>query len=317
MAHITKPLVFYIPDSRGVVRSRFGLGNMKLGPNVFTYSRLPGTPDKVALGVTEFNDRDIDIWKGTCPGATKECQSICYAERPVKEYGDVLQMWLRNSMDQTVPELPEEAKFLRFHVSGDFSSVEYIENWIERLTARPDVTAWGYTRSWRIPALLPALERLRALPNVQLFASMDASTPDDPNRDPLCMTCLMEKGNFQHLVRCPDDCGAHDYTPVKPWRRSWIWRDWNPESQWPVEQRLTLPTCKICGGKGEYEGEFGPKACMPCTVGEIRTEGMNNMTAYDGAPSYVCPEQTGVKTNCVECGYCLKGERHDVTFLEH
>jgi hypothetical protein len=42
------------------------------------------------------------------------------------------------------------------------------------------VTAWAYTRSWRVPDLLPDLERLRALPNVQLFASMDQSHTDLP-----------------------------------------------------------------------------------------------------------------------------------------
>ncbi len=48
------------------------------------------------------------------------------------------------------------------------------------LAARSDVTAWAYTRSWRVPELLPALERLRLLPNVQLFASMDKSTVETP-----------------------------------------------------------------------------------------------------------------------------------------
>lgn len=192
MAELKKgaQLVVYIPDTRGVVLSRYGKGNLKIGAGVYTYSRLPGRPNRLALGshgfepvpTDEFNEvRDAEWlkqnWTGTCPGSTPECERICYAARPVKEMGPVAVMWLKNSIMVDVPPLPEDAKLLRIHVSGDFDTVEYVENWIVRLTERPDVRAWAYTRSWRVPELLPALERLRALPNVQLFASMDKSTP--------------------------------------------------------------------------------------------------------------------------------------------
>jgi len=29
----------------------------------------------------------------------------------------------------------------------------------------------------------------------------------------MCHVCGMEPENEQHLVTCPDDCGAHDYVP--------------------------------------------------------------------------------------------------------
>jgi hypothetical protein len=92
----------------------------------------------------------------------------------------VHEQYVRNSLTSIVPPIPEDAKLLRIHVSGDFDSSKYIDWWLEQLTARPDVTCWAYTRSWRVPGLLVALERLRALPNVQLFASMDVSCPDMP-----------------------------------------------------------------------------------------------------------------------------------------
>jgi hypothetical protein len=65
------------------------------------------------------------------------------------------------------------------HVSGDFDTAPYVHAWRHALAARPDVTAWGYTRSWRVPRLRKALDALRALPNVQLFASWDASMGDE------------------------------------------------------------------------------------------------------------------------------------------
>lgn len=181
MSVITKPLTVYLPDTRGVVVSPFGKGNLKIGPGVYTYSRLPGLPSHPALGLVTggnlWDGRKRD--SGTCPGASEECQAICYAARPVAEDGAVAEMWAANSQTADVPALPDDATLLRLHVSGDFDSYDYIVNWIARMVERPDVTMWVYTRSWRIPELLPALEQLRALPNVQMFASMDVSVPEE------------------------------------------------------------------------------------------------------------------------------------------
>lgn len=193
MAKITdkakkRQLTVYLPDTRGVTISPFGIGNLKIGLGVHTYSRLPGFPRFPALGlVGEANPN------GTCPGATIECLEICYARRPVVENGPVYAMWRKNSETEDVPaELPPDCKVIRLHISGDFTSVHYIESWIDRLTKNPNVKMWAYTRSWRVPELLKALEQLRALPNVQLFASVDSSTPDA------------------------------EFELIKGWRRSWI-----------------------------------------------------------------------------------------------
>jgi hypothetical protein len=172
----TKLLVI-IPDTRGVEVSPYGGGNLKIGLGVRTYSRLPGHPLKTALGTPDT----AEVYgHGTCPGASEECQAICYAARPVKEQGVVHDMWFRNSFLDAVPPIPDDCTLLRLHISGDFTTAEYIDGWVARLTARPDVTAWAYTRSWRVASLLPALERLRALPNMVLFASMDKSVSEPP-----------------------------------------------------------------------------------------------------------------------------------------
>ena len=160
-------VAIYLPDKRGVDISRYGLDNDKIGKGVYTYSRL-------AIR--------------TCPGSSTGCRKFCYAQRIS---GPVREVHLVNTLVDDVPPIPAEAKLLRLHVDGDLGcekedpnwlarSLTYIENWITRLTERPDVTAWAYTRSWNVPELLPALERLRALPNVQLFASMDTSMTELP-----------------------------------------------------------------------------------------------------------------------------------------
>jgi len=176
-------LVIRIPDTRGVTISAYGKGNLKIGLGVDTYSRLPGAVDNPALGITPSQrERGYGRYSahGTCPGATEECQAICYAARPVTEDGIVFQMWDRNSQTEEVPPIPDDCTLLRIHVSGDFTSNQYIRSWIRRLEERPDVTAWAYTRSWRVPELRAMLELLRALPNFTLFASMDRSTQEVP-----------------------------------------------------------------------------------------------------------------------------------------
>jgi hypothetical protein len=220
-----QPMTFYLPDTRGVELSRFGKGNRKIGMNVFTYSRLAGKDQ-------------------TCPGATEECEAICYAKRIT---GAVMRnLYVENTIAGQVPEIPVEAKLLRLHVSGDFDDVQYIESWIERLQARPDVTCWAYTRSWRVPTLLPALERLRALPNVQLFASMDASCAELP--------------------------------PIG-WRRAWIhrtehsarWAEWGPDERLLVGDRLAV---NVADGTSVYvcPEETGHKqdceSCRYCFDGQ-------------------------------------------------
>ena len=250
-----QPVTIYLPDTRGVAEFRYGLGNSKIGPGVYTYSRLPGKTGRAALGSGYIDHfvASLDRMTGTCPGATEECLAICYAARPVAEQGPVARMWRRNSMPD-LPPVPEDCRLLRIHVGGDFDTVDYIDRWRGMLLARPDVTAWAYTRSWRVPTLLPALEQLRALPNVQLFASMDKSTRE---------------------------------LPPAGWRRAWIDGD----------DRL-----------GHQLSERNQRLHF---ADDLQT------VFVDGTSSYVCPEETGRKTNCVECRYCFDGQHKDVTFLEH
>lgn len=169
----------FLPDTRGVRLSRYGAGNLKIGmadQGVYTYSKLPGLPENPALGL-----HVADLGRGTCPGASEECQAICYARRPVEEGDVVYEMWRRNTeAGAEVPPIPDDCKILRMHISGDFDSVEYIRAIAHRLIERPDVKMFAYTRSWRVPSLLHALEELRKLPNVQVLASMDKSIAEVP-----------------------------------------------------------------------------------------------------------------------------------------
>ena len=96
--------------------------------------------------------------------------------------------------------------------------MEYIHFAIEVVRSNPDTKFWAYTRSWNVAELLPHLEILRALPNMQLFASCDTTMPmppedwrvgfiigDDRFRG---MTCL------EQIDKMPD-CKTCGYCPIK------------------------------------------------------------------------------------------------------
>lgn len=154
------PEVHLFSDRRARV-SRWFLGNPKLWPpnepGCYTYDRIAGR---------EF---------GTCPDSTDECETWCYAKRISDPH---LLLVMKRNGEQDLPELPEDAKVVRIHVSGDFDTSRYIRNWIEMVMFHPDVQFFGYTRAWRSEHLRRWVDTLRIQPNVQLFASVDYSMSD-------------------------------------------------------------------------------------------------------------------------------------------
>ena len=173
-----------LPDTRGVTLSRWGCGNTKIGWGVVTYS-------KVAVVA--------------CPGSTPFCREICYAQRIGGPVLDVYEV--NTAAGANVPDLPEDAELVRLHVSGDFDSVEYIQRWTQIVAARQDVDFWAYTRSWAVTELLPHLEGLRALPNMQLFASVDQDTglPPDGWRIAWINGDARLEGTARKVLVCPEE----------------------------------------------------------------------------------------------------------------
>lgn len=193
-------LAVHIPDTRGVHVSPWGRGNLKLGQGegFYTYSKLPGLPSPHG---------------GSCPGATDTCLRVCYAFR-VRETPLVWQMWEENTKrGYILPQLPTDAKIVRIHVAGDFDSRLYVVAWYLMAKQYPEVDFYGYTRSWRVLELLPELERLRGLPNVQAFASMDTNTEE---------------------------------LPPEGWRRAWLGNDPRAEGYHCPEETRRKPNCQSC-----------------------------------------------------------------------
>jgi len=127
----------------------------------------------------------------TCPGASAWCLNHCYCADPREDIYPIAE-WLENwgwfeedphglsrQILREISAAPRPVS-VRIHSAGDFFSAEYIRFWGKILQVAGDAVFWAYTRSWVIPKLRDELAQLRRLPNVQLFASHDASMPPPP-----------------------------------------------------------------------------------------------------------------------------------------
>lgn len=177
----------------------FGEGNRKIG-DVFSFSLPSGI---------------------TCPGQSAWCQKHCNMQRLEKLRPNCRASYSRNFKLSQNPEyfqkivmgvLPRILPCMRIHVSGDFWSADYIQSWITICKAFPQTQFWAYTRSWTIPDLSPGLETLRALNNVQLFASTDPLMRHPPpdwrsafvDRNPKAkgMLCPQQQGTIDSCLDC-------------------------------------------------------------------------------------------------------------------
>jgi hypothetical protein len=122
----------------------------------------------------------------TCPGKSDFCKG-CYAQkgffqmpRLKSSYAQNLEVTQEDSfvdaMIAHIQQATRKVKVFRIHVSGDFYSATYTRKWVQIIKALPSVQFYAYTRSWRVETIRAALEELRALQNMQLFASMDATS---------------------------------------------------------------------------------------------------------------------------------------------
>ena len=176
-----------------------GRGNIKVGP-IPTFS-LPS--------------------RFSCPGATPWCLDHCYALRFERIWPNCRTAYSRNLVltwntrrfvRDMLRKIPQDLPHFRIHVSGDFYSKAYSHGWKRIAQMRPHTQFWAYTRSWMIPELQPALEELRALRNVHMFASVDPDMPDPPTSwrkayldiDPRAdgLACLHQDGKAENCHEC-------------------------------------------------------------------------------------------------------------------
>jgi hypothetical protein len=146
------------------MRNLLTRGNTKLGEAIHGWS-IPAGP--------------------CCPGKSSLCSKVCYAQAGFYRMPAVKVKLAENLAAALLPDfssrLAREIRrrgvhILRIHVSGDFFDAEYAWKWSEIVAWRPRTTFYAYTRSWRVPEIVPELHRLATWPNVRLWYSCDAET---------------------------------------------------------------------------------------------------------------------------------------------
>lgn len=163
-------------------------------------------------GKTSCYSFDIPARK-TCPGKTELCAKACYAFKLSQIYPAVGQKYERNLefacsvmfVRYMIANIPHNCEF-RIHVSGDFFSTKYIQKWKEIAKARPDVTFYTYTRSWRVEELWFEIMELNALSNVNVNLSVDMETgvPLVPYADDYRWCYLSDNNWAPHWLRRTD-----------------------------------------------------------------------------------------------------------------
>lgn len=138
-------------------------GNSKLGERIHTWS-LPAV--------------------STCPGKSAAC-AACYASHGFYQMPNVRARLARNLEASKAPDFVRrmtaelarrKVRVCRLHVSGDFYGVSYTRGMLHICKRSPDVRFYAYSRSWRVPAILPELAELASLKNVRLWFSTDDDT---------------------------------------------------------------------------------------------------------------------------------------------
>lgn len=137
--------------------------------------------EKLSPGVFHF---DIPAGR-TCPGKSRLCSRRCYARRSRYRFPQVQERlaWAyaqtkrSDFVERMVREIYRKGVILmRWHCAGDIYSPAYGRKVLEIIARSDHCTFWLYSRSWRVPAILPVLKAISALPNAHVWFSADAET---------------------------------------------------------------------------------------------------------------------------------------------
>jgi len=174
------------------------VGNRKLGKAIAHISGLP------------YHD---------CPSKSEWCMKKCYGiynNRKIFNCSEKSNLMVKaayySHLSNTNPEKLSKVLIrtfnksgyyiFRIHVDGDFFTVGQIEAYISAIKRCKHVKVFFFTRSWNNSELLPYLNKLKSLPNVKGFASVDFSMDKQPPSDWLSASIV---GHFNNVgIVCPE-----------------------------------------------------------------------------------------------------------------
>lgn len=143
---------------------------------------LAGKNGKLGSAIFHF---DLPVNPTCCPGASDVCRRACYATHgrfATRRVKDRLAWCYEQSLrDDFAQRMTEEmrakgALVVRIHVSGDLYDGAYADKWLAVIRACPQVRFYLYTRCWRVPEIVPALEAMAGEKNTRVWYSCDSET---------------------------------------------------------------------------------------------------------------------------------------------
>lgn len=137
----------------------------------------------------------------SCPGRTPACVAACYARKHRFRFDSVVD---RLAWCYEQSQLPRFARRLiretrrrgilhfRWHSSGDVYNADYARKMLAVMRALTRVRFWVYTRSFRVPEILPLLAEMALLPNCKVWFSLDRDTGVPATRPPHVRFAFMQ-----------------------------------------------------------------------------------------------------------------------------
>lgn len=167
----------------------------------------------------------------TCPGATDICLSVCYARMLMRLRENVRAAWFRCLALTRHPMFAEALRIalsilpagqIRIHVSGDFYSARYFLAWSRAVELNPHLAPFAFTRSWRVPSVMAAIDMVRPR---WLLASIDSAADTAPS---WMRTATIAESTTEHAVKAKK---------IKP-----------PKDSCPAQLPTAIPVhCDSCG----------------------------------------------------------------------
>lgn len=228
------------------------LNNHKLGPGIHSWSIPAGE---------------------TCPGASTLCHRGCYARRGFYRMPNVQAFHVANEVFSRhadfVPWMKAEisrqgARVMRIHCAGDFYDEPYTRKWVEIVKGSRRTQFFGYTRSWRVPEILPTLVQLSQLGNFSLWFSLDRETGSPPLIQGIRRAYMAL--NDADATTAPDDCDlVFRDLPHSPMKQANGVLVCPAENCVPGKLRHTCTTCGLCWDKQRRPA--WEQALLPMLIG--------------------------------------------------
>ena len=133
---------------------RFGNGNAKLSPGIFTFSLPAGHSCPFALAcLAKANRQDGTINDGRsarfrCYAATSEARHSSVRQSRWRNFSLLKSCGSKREMTRLILDsLSPFVRLCRVHDSGDYFSQRYFDAWVDVARARPETTFYAYLKA--------------------------------------------------------------------------------------------------------------------------------------------------------------------------